>query len=347
MLSSYAVVVKEEGSLGLRSCEELKECITHHFGICKHEFYAYHSHPSPFIVIFSEHRARDVVFTEGRLIDGPIELQFEAWDIDALGERSIIPFHVKLSIEGLPLHAWNQGIAKKILCDKAIVHHVEECTRQRIDQRCYQCWAFSKDPSRIPQVVFLLLTSNEVDCFSNAQVHFVRPRGVKQAHVFKILIHLDVVEDLCFYHYLREELIADGKVPWRDFVWQYGHPDGELDDEELLPHARPCGPDLGPRHNFCDDDDEDRGWKRPRTPSFMKRVSSWMVSHGRNRGHPSERDRRSGWYKGESSRGKNRAQLDQSPPPSRGSSPKEEQRALSWLWQAKGAEKDWIKGQSV
>jgi hypothetical protein len=134
MLTNYAVVVKEEGPLGLRSCEELKDCISHHFGIRKHEFYTYRSRPNSFIVIFSERRARDVVFAAGRLIDGPIELGFEAWDIDVLGERTIIPFHVELSIEGLPLHAWNQGITDKILCEEAIVHHVEECSRQRVDQ---------------------------------------------------------------------------------------------------------------------------------------------------------------------------------------------------------------------
>jgi hypothetical protein len=50
---------------------------------------------------------------------------------------------------------------------------------------------------------------------------------MKNAHVFKILIHLDVVEDLLFYHYPKE-LLAYGKVSWRDFEWQFGRPDGEL-----------------------------------------------------------------------------------------------------------------------
>jgi hypothetical protein len=70
MLTNYAVVVKELGSVGLRSCDEMKDCISHHFGIHKHEFYAYRSQPNPFIVIFFERRARDVVFAAGRLIDG-------------------------------------------------------------------------------------------------------------------------------------------------------------------------------------------------------------------------------------------------------------------------------------
>jgi hypothetical protein len=76
MLSQYALLVKEEGALSLRSCEELKEVIFHHFEIRKHKLYVYCSYPHPFITIFSEKRARDVIFVAGRLIDGPIELSF-------------------------------------------------------------------------------------------------------------------------------------------------------------------------------------------------------------------------------------------------------------------------------
>jgi hypothetical protein len=107
MLSQYALLVKEEGALSLRSCEELKEVIFHHSEIHKHELYVYHSCPQPFIIIFSEKRARDVVFAAGRLIDGPVELSFKAWELDEFGERAIILYHVKLSIEGLTQHAWN------------------------------------------------------------------------------------------------------------------------------------------------------------------------------------------------------------------------------------------------
>jgi hypothetical protein len=51
LLSRFALLVKE-GALGLRSCEELKEVILHHFGVRKHEMYVYRSNPHPFIVIF-------------------------------------------------------------------------------------------------------------------------------------------------------------------------------------------------------------------------------------------------------------------------------------------------------
>jgi hypothetical protein len=48
----------------------------HHFGVHKHELYVYCRQSEPFIVMFSEKCARDLVFAVGRLIEGPIELAF-------------------------------------------------------------------------------------------------------------------------------------------------------------------------------------------------------------------------------------------------------------------------------
>jgi hypothetical protein len=52
----------------------------------------------------------------------------------------------------------------------------------------------------------------------NELVRFNHLRATKQCHIFKVLIHIDAVEDLMFYHFSREELIADVKVPWKDFA---------------------------------------------------------------------------------------------------------------------------------
>jgi hypothetical protein len=66
------------------------------------------------------------------VIDEGIELCFIAWELDEFAEPSIILYHVKLSIEGIPHHAWNQEVVEKVLCDEAIIHHVEEGTGKRL-----------------------------------------------------------------------------------------------------------------------------------------------------------------------------------------------------------------------
>jgi hypothetical protein len=69
----------------------------------------------------------------------------------------------------------------------------------------------------LPHTVFLTLAKHERVNNRSAQVHFTRPREAKHINIFKVIIHIDVVEDLLFYHYPREDLIADDKVPWREF----------------------------------------------------------------------------------------------------------------------------------
>jgi hypothetical protein len=327
MLDHFALVVREMGALSLASTEELKDILLHHFGICKHEVYICCSKPNPFMIIFAEQHSRDLVFAAGRVIDGPVELSFHAWGLDKFGDRTIIPYHIRLSIEGMPHHASHQEVTEKVLCDEAIIHHVEEESRRRTGLRAYRCWAFSKDPSKISQTVFLTITEPKTSLLT-AQVHFVRPREVVNGHVFKILIHLDVVEDLMFYHYPRDELLADGKVPWREFSWQFGLPGDAVSDDSQIP-TRFCAPAAeGWRHR--DDDEGDRDQERHRGRGLMQRMAHWIDGRGRSKSWMPERNSYRGWYRGEASWSRNLA--DYSPPPSRWSRPPDEKRALRGLW---------------
>ncbi|GJN32815.1 hypothetical protein PR202_gb21346 [Eleusine coracana subsp. coracana] len=264
----------------------------------------YRSHPHHFIIYFSDSSDRDRVYIADRVVDGPVELRFLAWDLDRFGDRVNIPYHIKLSIEGLPQHAWSVEIADKVLCDEALIHHVEEDTRLRVNQRVFECWALSQDPSRLSQVVYLTLAKH--DPRRNAHIQFSRPRGMNPGHVFKIFIHIDVVEDLMFYHFPREELLADGKVPWRDFTWEFGRADGELthDDDDVPPPIRHCG--AAREGQWCprdEDDDHDREPRRSRTRGILRRVSGCMDGGNRNRDCTDRKEHGSGWHRGESSRG--------------------------------------------
>jgi hypothetical protein len=147
------------------------------------------------------------------------------------------------------------------LCDEVVICHVDEDTERRIDQRAYRCCVVSKDPLKIPQTVFLAMAHHEPNPRRGSQIHMVRPRAALNCNVFKILIHIDAIEDLMFYHYPREELLADGKIPWRDFSWQYGRADGDLEEEDLHPVTKACG--QTPLRRPRDDDDQDRGQQDP------------------------------------------------------------------------------------
>jgi hypothetical protein len=250
------------------------------------------------------------LFTAARVVDGPIELEFHAWDIDRFGDRGLIPYHVKFSLEGIPQHAWSKETADLIMGDEAIIRYVKVDAERQLDQCVFQCWAICKDPSKVSQMVFLSLAKYEPDPRRSAQVHFAKTRQAMDCHVFKILIHIDAIEDLMFYHYHREELIADGKISWRDFNWQFDRIDGDVNEEELQPPVRFCGQDWNHTHRHPRDDDYDqrRELNRYAPRGLLGRMANWIDSRGRSRDRQRDRVRGSGWHRGETSRGRHRQQ---------------------------------------
>jgi hypothetical protein len=65
LLTNHALVITQEGPMGVQSREEVKTLIMHYFGIRKHELYVYRSRSESFIVIFSKGHARNLVFAAG------------------------------------------------------------------------------------------------------------------------------------------------------------------------------------------------------------------------------------------------------------------------------------------
>jgi hypothetical protein len=212
MLVHHALLVKEVGLMAAASRTEVVDIIEHHFGFVRYEFHVIRSSPEPFVIIFSDCAARDIVFARGKVVDGPVELSFHPWDADRFGEHTILSYHVKLYVEGLPYHAWFPETIDKILGDEVVVHHVDQVSRRREDLRFFVCWAFCHNPSRIPQMAYLTLVDRPGDPRLDAHMHFSRPWNVKRGHVFRILVHIDSVEDLSFYHQPQDQLIADGKI---------------------------------------------------------------------------------------------------------------------------------------
>lgn len=94
-----------------------------------------------------------------------------------------------------------------------------------------------------------------------------------------------------FYHYPREELIADGKLPWREFSWQYGRADGDLEEDELHLRTRTCRPpDQFTHRHLRDDENHDRERKRTPSRGFLGRMSSCIDTWGKSRERQQDRN---------------------------------------------------------
>jgi hypothetical protein len=272
MLVHRALLVKEVRPMAAASHAKVADIIEHHFGFLRYEFHVIRSSSEPFVIIFFDRAARNKVFARGKAVDGPVELRFHPWDADGFGEHTILPYHIKLSVEGLPHHAWFPETVDNILGDEVVVHHVDQISRHKEDLRFFACWAFCHNPSRIPQMAYLTLADRPGDPRLDAHMHFSRPRNVKRGHIFRILIHIESVEDLSFYHQPQDQVIADGKIQLREFHWIPDRSDGDLDEEISHSVDKYCHPDRDPR----DDVDKDRNRDRRCNCTLLEGVSRWF-----------------------------------------------------------------------
>lgn len=150
-------------------------------------------------------------------------------------------------------------------------------------------------------MVYLTIVKRTGELRDEAQINFTRPRSMKRGHVYRIYVHIDYVEDLSFYHYPADELRQDGRVPMRELRWQYGHMDGELEDEGIL-HTPTCRPGNGFRRPREDDDEDNNQGRKSRMRAILSRMTRCLDRGNQSRSKAPEPDRGSGWYKGEGSR---------------------------------------------
>jgi hypothetical protein len=213
--------------------------------------------------------------------------------------------------------------------------HVEEVTLKKVDLMTFDCWVLCKDPSRIPQMVYMLLGKSEPGLGGVVHVQSFRPREYKNNHVVRVLIHVDTVEDLLFYRYPCGELLADGDTSWKEFRWQLGQLDGDVFEDDLHPTPSIYDQDRKQlRRRPRDDDDHDLVRSRPRARSIPSRMSRRSEGQGRSRERHDWWGKGSGGFAGSASHGRTRR--ERSPPPSSSFPAADENIELRLLWCDKG-----------
>jgi hypothetical protein len=129
-------------------------------------------------------------------------------------------------------------------------------------------------------MVYLTLTDRYGDPSLDARPQFTRPCNVKQGKTFRVLIHIDLVEDLTFYYYPLEQLIAEGKVHLREFFWSLRLPNGNMDEEDIRLIERYCRLGREHRKHPRDDDDNNSERRRPRGFEILRGLHAGLITKG-------------------------------------------------------------------
>jgi hypothetical protein len=220
--------------------------------------------PEQYLIFFADSRAcyhalhHRVVRNRGRVFN------FERWTERRGATESKLEFRVRLRIEGVPVHAWSEEVAARVIGPTCAIHYVEGYTRRRDRTRTYDLWAWSSNPSKIPKRVMLTISDPDRDEYEHnddsAQYHDSPPRGRKRGDVFRLHVHLDVVEDLSFHggsfhggHGGRDD--HPNRKPRREFLWSYGKPDALGERRSGQGHDNRADREYRPRRDRDDYDD--------------------------------------------------------------------------------------------
>jgi hypothetical protein len=172
---------------------------------------------------------------------------------------------VRLCIEGVPVHAWSEEVAAKVIGPHCAIHYVEGYSRRRDRTRTFNLWAWSFDPSKIAKQVILSITHPDSD-FNERQ------RGRKGKYDYKLHLHLDILEDLSFQDGRGG---GNGRKPRHGFLWNYRRPDSLGERRSGQHHDDYTARDYRPRRDRDDDYDDNlnRGVRRHRSQSSWGRMT--------------------------------------------------------------------------
>ena len=191
------------------------------FGIRRGDVKVTRHRPEDFLAVFEYPHHRDAAVALKCLRLGSLNIRIRPWRVLPYSDHRDLRHHVRLCLEGIPAHAWNASIAKRVVASACDMDYVEPQSLRRDDTRALCMWAWTCNPSDIPKVTWLTITGKAV------QVHdgIGTPHG-RRGLTFRVLVHLDILE-------LPPD--SHGRSETRDFTWNYGVVDGgrPLPDSKL------------------------------------------------------------------------------------------------------------------
>ncbi|CAD6214647.1 unnamed protein product [Miscanthus lutarioriparius] len=153
-LSSYAIVLGQWRGRGETEPKEVEKALRRCFGVLEGDVVVSCHRPENFLAVFKYPHHRDVAVTKEKLPVRNLDFCIWPWRIEAYGDHCELRHHVRLCLEGvpvLPVHAWNESIAKRVVARACDIDYVEQQSVDREDTRVLCLWAWTCNPSDIPK----------------------------------------------------------------------------------------------------------------------------------------------------------------------------------------------------
>lgn len=230
--ATHAVVV----SLGMNrprtAAADVADAFRQAFGIKQSAMQVAPHSPEDFLVYFNDpsHAAE----TAGRQFrSGGRSFTVLAWSAERHADWTFMPFRVRLCLENVPMQLWNAETAAAIIPHRCALQFVEDRTLYCSDTSTFCLWAWVPSLESVARSVWLTEVQPQAVAAGmpvpapRIAVSDTPPLKAQEGSVYKILVHLDTVEDL---RGLGDPAAAgtsrEGELRSRTVDWRMGVPDG-------------------------------------------------------------------------------------------------------------------------
>lgn len=225
-----------------------------------------------FVADFKVAPARDRAVLKGFITISGSHLPIRPWRSAGGGTERAWWFHMKLTMENVPLEAWNEDGIKLLLGDSCTFDRFDSNTaaEDRETSQFLTCWVWMEQPGNLPRAVEYWF----FEAWAGQAMEIIdlpmRQRFPSMPPVGKfgdktILIHLDGYEDWCNYSSDSGSSSGHGNSgpEFIPFAWSVGVLDGRPPlMRPVLPHVVGCRDPAIPQHRHDHDHDGDRDGQR-------------------------------------------------------------------------------------
>ncbi|KAM0886338.1 hypothetical protein ACQ4PT_029743 [Festuca glaucescens] len=172
------------------------------FGVREEALHISPHFPEDFFILFDDEQAREDAVDRESFESGGRQFNILPWSAERHSEWVAAPYHVRLCIEGLSDEAWTTGMIERIIGRRGTVHFIEGSSVRREDTATMNVWVWTQDPASIPRRFrFNLMNPTEDGDTGGLAPQFPvfrreTPREPLEGRRSRLLIHIDVVEDL-------------------------------------------------------------------------------------------------------------------------------------------------------
>ncbi|KAE8783899.1 D-3-phosphoglycerate dehydrogenase, chloroplastic [Hordeum vulgare] len=197
-LRSHAVTLSAADGVNASSPMAVGRALEAHLAVPEHSLRVMAHHPEHYLVIFTQPAQQVNALRHASIrVDGAV-FNVASWHEHDHASFGSLLLHVRVVIEGVPMHFWSVEGAEQILGRRVRVDRLDSRTLERGHTKTFACWVWTDDVGNIPTKHCLGIlprgagSVEEMGGFSPLDRRVAPPPATAE---YSMLIHVDRVED--------------------------------------------------------------------------------------------------------------------------------------------------------